>query len=287
VTAPLLIVDAPHLLYRGFFALPDTITGPDGQPVNALLGSVNQVLWCVERYEPRAVVMCFGQESADYRVAAFPAYHADRPPMPDGLEAQWGRAPDLYRALGWVVASHPELEADDLLGSLAVAEVDAGGRALILTGDRDMFQCVGEKVTVLLQRARQEGPDEVDAAGVRERYGIEPSQVADFIALRGDPSDGLPGAKGIGAKTAADLLRRKGDLDHVILGAVREKPSVRRALIEQADELRMFRDVATLRVLPVERPPDAPTDWAGGAAAARALGMERLARRLEEAGSSQ
>jgi 5'-3' exonuclease len=287
VTAPLLIVDAPHLLYRGFFALPDTITGPDGQPVNALLGSVNQVLWCVERYRPRTVVMCFGQESADYRVAAYPAYHADRPPMPDGLEAQWGRAPDLYRALGWVVTSHPELEADDLLGSLAASEVDAGGRALILTGDRDMFQCVGEAVTVLLQRARQEGPDEVDAAGVRERYGIEPAQVADFIALRGDPSDGLPGAKGIGAKTAADLLRRKGDLEHVILGAVREKPSVRRALIEQADELRTFRDIATLRVLAVERPPDALTDWIGGAAAARALGMERLARRLEEAGAGQ
>jgi 5'-3' exonuclease len=285
VTAPLLLVDAPHLLYRGFFALPDTITGPDGRPVNALLGSVNQVLWCVERYGPRAVVMCFGQESADYRVAAYPAYHADRPPMPEGLEEQWARAPDLYRALGWIVASHAELEADDLLGSLAAAEVDAGGRALILTGDRDMFQCVGERVQVLLQRARQEGPDEVDAAGVRARYGIDPEQVPDFIALRGDPSDGLPGAKGIGAKTAADLLRRKGDLEHVILGAVREKPSVRRALIEQATELRTFRDIATLRVAPVERPADTPTDWAGGAAAARELGMERLAKRLEDAGA--
>jgi 5'-3' exonuclease len=283
VTPPLLLVDAPHLLYRGFFALPDTITGPDGVPVNALLGSVNQVLWCVERYQPRAVVMCFGQESADYRVEAYPAYHADRPPMPDGLEAQWSRAPDLYRALGWLVESHAELEADDLLGSLASGEVDAGGRALILTGDRDMFQCVGERVTVLLQRARQEGPDEVDADGVRERYGISPEQVPDFIALRGDPSDGLPGAKGIGAKTAADLLRRKGDLEHVILGAVREKPSVRRALIEQAAELRTFRDIATLRIADVERPPDTPTDWRGGAAAARELGMGRLAKRLEEA----
>jgi 5'-3' exonuclease len=286
VTPPLLIVDAPHLLYRGFFALPDTITGPDGRPVNALLGSVNQVLWCVERYGPRAVIMCFGQESADYRVAAYPPYHADRPPMPDGLAAQWDRAPDFYRALGWIVSSHPELEADDLLGSLASAEVEAGGRALILTGDRDMFQCVGERVQVLLQRARQEGPDEVDAEGVRERYGIDPAQVPDFIALRGDPSDGLPGAKGIGAKTAAELLRRKGDLEHAILGAVREKPSVRRALIEQAAELRTFRDIATLRVAPVELPGDTPTDWASGAAAARELGMERLARRLEEAASS-
>src|ERR1700748_2997883 len=112
---------------------------------------------------------------------------------------------------------------------------------------------------------------------------MNPEQVPDFIALRGDPSDGLPGAKEIGAKTAADLLRRKGDLEHVILGAVREKPSVRRALIEQADALRTFRDIAVLRGASVGAPPDTPTDWRGGAAAARELGMERLAKRLEDA----
>jgi 5'-3' exonuclease len=282
VPGPLLVTDAPHLLYRAFYALPDSITGPDGQPVNALLGSVNQVLWCVERYKPRAVVFCFGQESATYRVEAYPAYHAARPEMPDGLAAQWERAPDLYRALGWQVMAHDALEADDLLGSLCAAETAAGGRSLILTGDRDMFQCASETVTVLLQRARQEGPDEMGPAEVLERYGVTPEQVPDFIALRGDPSDGLPGAKGIGAKTAADLLRRKGDLEHVILGAIREKPAVRRALIEQADELRTFRDIATLRIEDVERPPDAPTDYASGARAAAELGMGRLAGRLEE-----
>ena len=105
----------------------------------------------------------------------------------------------------------------------------------------------------------------------------------DFIALRGDPSDGLPGAKGIGEKTAADLLQRKGNLEHAILGAIREKPSVRRALIEQADELRSFRDIATLRTVAVDLPPDTPTDYEGGAAAAEALGMGRLAKRLQDA----
>jgi DNA polymerase-1 len=281
VTGPLLLADAPALLHRAFHALPETIADGDGRPVNALLGSVNQVLWCVERYGPRAVVLCFGAEGAAYRIEAYPAYHAHRPPLPDGLEDQWDRAPGLYRALGWTVLDSADLEADDLLHSLALTEAAAGGRTLILTGDRDLFQCASEDVTVLLQRARQEGPDEVGPEGVRERYGIDPEQVADFIALRGDPSDGLPGAKGIGAKTAADLLRRKGDLEHVILGAVREKPAVRRALIEQAAELRAFRDIATLRTVAVERPPDAPTDWAGGAEAARALGMRRLADRLE------
>jgi 5'-3' exonuclease len=282
VPAPLLLVDAPACLYRAFYALPDTITDSEGNPVNALLGSVNQVLWCVDKYAPRAVVLCFGAEAAEYRKEAYPAYHAERPDMPGPLEWQWSRAPGLYEALGWQVVSVGDLEADDLLGTFASLETEAGGTTLILTGDRDMFQCANASVTVLLQRARQEGPDEVGPAQVEEIYGIKPEQVPDFIALRGDPSDGLPGAKGIGAKTAADLLRRKGDLEHVILGAIREKPSVRKALIEQADELRTFRDIATLRVADVERPPDGALDRERGAEAASALGMGRLARRLAE-----
>jgi 5'-3' exonuclease len=254
--------------------------------VNALLGSVNQTLWCIEKYHPRAVVMCFGQEAADYRTEAYPAYHAHRPPMPDELAWQWERAEALYEALGWTVTTSPDLEADDLMHSLCVAETEAGGRSYILTGDRDMFQCASESVRVLMQRARQEGPDDMGPDEVVEAYGVTPEQVPDFIALRGDPSDGLPGAKGIGAKTAADLLKRKGDLEHVILGAIREKPAVRRALIEQAEELRAFRDIATLRTVPVEHPPDRPTDYAGGAAAASELGLGRLAERLEKSAGS-
>jgi 5'-3' exonuclease len=283
VNGPLLTADAPALLYRAFFALPDSITDGDDRPVNALLGSVNAVLWCVERYGPRAVVLCYGAEAATYRTDLYPPYHAHRPPMPDGLADQWERAKELYSALGWGVEDSEDLEADDLLHTLALAESEAGGKALILTGDRDLFQCASDSVTVLLQRARStDGPDEVGPDGVRERYGIDPEQVPDFIALRGDPSDGLPGAKGVGAKTAADLLKRKHDLEHVILGAVREKPAVRRALIEQAAELRAFRDIALLRTAPVELPPDRPTDYAAGAEAARGLGMRRLAERLEK-----
>jgi DNA polymerase-1 len=269
-------------MYRAFFALPTSITDADGRPVNALLGMANLVLFVVDRYDPRAVVLCWGAEAAEYRTELFTPYHADRPPMPPELERQWLDAPGFFAAFGWPSETVGELEADDLLGSLAHIEAGAGGEALLFTGDRDMFQCVSDAVTVLFPRGGKDGPEVVDAAGVRERYGIEPAQVPDFIALRGDPSDGLPGAKGIGPKTAADLLRRKGDLDHVILGAIREKPSVRRALIEQADELRSFKDIATLRTIPVERPPDAPTDYAGGAPAASAFGMGRLAKRLEE-----
>jgi DNA polymerase-1 len=280
MTRPLLLADTPHLLYRAFFALPDSITDGDGNPVNALLGSVNQLLWCEERFAPRAIVCCFGQESADYRTELYPPYHAHRPPMPDPLEHQWSRAPALYEALGWTVTAHDSLEADDLMYAYAKREVEAGGRAQILTGDRDMFQCAGGGITILLQQARQEGPTEMGPEEVEARYGIPPAVVPDFIALRGDPSDGLPGAKGIGEKTAADLLRRHGSLEAAIEGAIREKPAVRRALIEQAEELRRFKDIATLRDADVELPPDRATDREGGAKAAEALGMARLARRL-------
>ena len=288
--APLVAVDAPSLMYRAFFALPTTITDAQDRPVNALLGTTNLILQVVEQQRPRAVVMCWGPEAAPYRTEAYPAYHADRPPMPDELGVQWEQAPAFFEALGWPSLHGGDLEADDVLGSLADAETAAGGRALLFTGDRDMFQCVSDSVAVLFPGSGRQGPAYVDAAEVRERYGIEPAQVPDFIALRGDPSDGLPGAKGIGEKTAAELLRAHGDLEALIAlaadpAAVTRKllrPRQAGALLEQADELRSFRDIATLRPVPVGRPPDRPTDGAGGAAAARERGMLRLAERLEK-----
>ncbi len=281
MAGPLLLADTPGLLYRAFFALPDSIKSPAGLPVNALLGSANQLLQVIERHDPRAVVLCFGEESALYRTDAFPAYHAHRPPMPEALAAQWRLAPAFFEAFGWLVVTHPELEADDLLHSYSRREADAGGQALILTADRDMFQCASERVRLLLQGGGKGEPLEMGPEEVCERYGIEPALVPDFIALRGDPSDGIPGAKGIGEKTAADLLRRHGSLEAALVGAVREKPAVRRALIDQAEQLRMFRDLALLRDVDVEPPPDSPTDWGGGATAARALGMQRLAARAD------
>jgi 5'-3' exonuclease len=281
VPGPLLAVDAPSLLYRAFFALPGSITDGEGHPVNALLGCSNLVLQAVERYEPRAVVLCFGAEAATYRVELHEGYHADRPPMPAELAWQWDHAPAFFGAFGWSVLSAGELEADDLLGSLAQTEAAAGGTALLFTGDRDMFQCVSDDVAVLFPKSgSKDGPEYVDVAGVRERYGIEPEQVPDFIALRGDPSDGIPGAKGIGEKTARDLLREYGTLDATIESALRQTPRVRAALHNQADELRDFRHMATLQKVPVERPEDRPTDFASAAGAAEGLGMRRLAERL-------
>lgn len=284
MSAPLLTVDAPFLLYRSFFALPDSITNEDGQAVNALLGAANAMLRVAADRRPRAIVMCFGAEAAAYRVKLYPGYHAHRPPVPAALAWQFARAPGFFEAFGWSAQASEALEADDLLGSLAQAEADAGGQALILTGDRDMYQCVSDHVRVLYLKSGISGFEEVDFGEVRRRYGVAPALVADFIALRGDPSDGLPGAAGIGPKTAAELLSRHGSLETAIERAASERPRIARALRESADDLLAFKRIAQLQPVSLRRPVDRPTDLVGAAAAARQLGMRRLAERLEAAG---
>src|SRR6516165_866638 len=276
-------------MYRGFFALPKSIVDGRERPVNALLGTVNAMLAASEACRPRAVVACLGAEEAVYRVALYAGYHAHRDPMPAALAHQWKRAPALLGSFDWTVSATAELEADDLMASFARVEAQAGGRALLLTADRDLFQAVEERVAVL--ELRKDGkPIEIGPAEVRERYGVDPRLVPDFIALRGDPSDGLPGAPGIGAKTAAELLRRYGSLESA-LAAAAEPASVIRgemrarvaaALREHDAQLRAFKQIAELVQVEVRRPPDRASDLRGGAAAARKLGMRRLAERLEE-----
>jgi DNA polymerase-1 len=281
MAAPLLAVDAPSLLYRAFFALPDSIKGADGKPVNALLGAANLILAEVEQHSPRAVALCFGPDAATYRVELYSGYHAERPEVPDDLAPQFAGARDFFEAFGWTVADHDSLEADDLLGTLARLEAEAGGTALILTGDRDMFQCANDRVTVLYVKTGVRGAEEVTPAEVQRRYGVPPELVPDFIALRGDPSDGLPGAKGVGEKTAAELLHRHGSLEGVLDNAISEsRPKLRTSLTGSADELRAFKNIATLRDAGLKRPPDRETDLRGAAAAAKERGMNRLAERL-------
>ncbi len=267
---PLLIADTPWLLYRSFFALPKSIVDGEGRPVNALLGTVNALLALIDppaaSGAPRAVVACTGAEEARYRVELYPPYHAHRDPMPAELAEQWRRAPALLEALGWSVAGSEDLEADDVMFSLAEQEAAAGGSALLLTGDRDLYAAAGEQVAVveMLKGGRYGliGPEQV-----RERYGVEPELVCDFIALRGDPSDGLPGAPGIGAKTAAALLRRYGPLETLLAAAHEAQGKVRRdpeemsprtaaTLRENAELLRTFKRVATLQRIDVPLPAD-------------------------------
>jgi 5'-3' exonuclease len=288
MAGPLLIADVPWLLYRSFFALPKSIVDAEGRPVNALLGTVNALLSLLDPGPPRGVVACMGAEQADYRVRLYPAYHAHRDPMPAELAAQWERAPMLLASLGWTFSTSEDLEADDVMFSFARVEQEHAGQALLLTGDRDLFGAVSERVAVVeLRRGSEHG--RIGPAEVLERYGVPPELVPDFIALRGDPSDGLPGAPGIGAKTAADLLQAHGSLEAVLRAAqasgvpaaVSMRPRTASALRENAELLATFKEIATLQRIEVERPADRPTDFDGGARAARELGMRRLAERLE------
>jgi 5'-3' exonuclease len=288
--APLLVADVPWLLYRSYFALPKSIADERGRPVNALLGTVNAIVSLLETPppsgRPRAVIACTGAEQAAYRVALYPPYHAHREPMPPELAAQWKLAPGLLEAFGWSVPGSAELEADDVMYSVARAEQERNGRALLLTGDRDLYGAASAQVAVLELGKRGAAPLELGPEQVRERYGVEPAQVADFIALRGDPSDGLPGAPGIGAKTAAELLREHGSLEALLAAAHAPLPQLRpravAALLENEQLLLAFKRIATLQRIELAPLVERETDFAAGAAHARELGMRRLAERLQK-----
>ena len=193
----------------------------------------------------------------------------------------------FFEAFGWTVAWHDTLEADDLLGTYARLEAEAGGRVLVMTGDRDMFQCATDQVTVLYVRTGGRGAEPVGPAEVRKRYGVKPEQVPDFIALRGDPSDGIPGARGIGEKTAAELLKRHGSLEAALDGAMREieaerphgaaRPARRAAALQGHRDASRRRREAARRIAP-------PTSRAAAAARASAASTGWPSR-LEELAS--
>jgi 5'-3' exonuclease len=272
------------MLFRAFYALPRSIKGPDGNPVNALLGTANLILREVETHDPRAVVLCFGPDAAAYRLELFPAYHADREAaFPVELRPQWDDSADFFGAFGWRIATADDLEADDLLHSFAEVERKAGGRSLLMTGDRDMFQCASGSTKVLYVSTGKQGGQPMGPTEVKDRYGIPPRLVPDLIALRGDPSDGIPGAKGVGERTAVELLRKHGSLEKVLAGAMREsRPALRTALVGDREQLLAFKEIATLRTAKVSRPRDKRTDYRSAARAARERGMNRLAERLLE-----
>lgn len=290
MSPPLLLADVPWLLYRSYFALPKSITDAEGRPVNALLGTVNTILSLYETPPPsgppRAVLACLGAEEATYRVNLYPPYHAHRDPMPPELAYQWKQAPRLLEGLGWQVPTSGDLEADDVMYSFARDESEGAGRALLLTADRDLYGAVDDHVAVLELGKAGQPSVEIGPEQVRERYGVGPEQVPDFIALRGDPSDGLPGAPGIGAKTAAQLLRDHGSLEGLLAAAEKEdaaglRPRIASALKENAQLLRDFKHIATLQTIPVDPPPENSTNFATGAKVVEELGMPRLAARLK------
>jgi len=278
MSAPLLVVDGDSFAHRAFHALPRSIRRADGSPGNLLTGLVSMLLRLWEGERPRAVFVGWDTLFVPtYRHEALSGYQAGREFDPE-LLVQLDLAPGFLEAAGIVCAKAAGYEADDFLAAAVASERRRRGRSLVATSDRDAFQLVADDVTVLQPVRGVSELARIDPAEVRERYGVEPAQVPDFIALRGDPSDKIPGARGVGAKTAASLLAQYGSLDALLADG---------RFSQEADALRTYRSIATLDPgAPLPEIPDRQPDWRAGAAAADALGLGRLAGRLEEAASS-
>jgi DNA polymerase I len=270
---PLLAVDGDSLAHRAYHALPKSMRSATGLPSGALVGFANFLLRLYEAEEPRAVLVgwdCIGEPT--YRSEAFPAYQSGRVFDPEILE-QLDLLPELVRAMGFEAAKQPGYEADDFLAAAVAQEEARGGETVVATSDRDAFQLVSERTTVLQPVKGVSELARIGPAEVRERYGVEPAQVPDFIALRGDPSDKLPGARGVGAKTAARLLAEYGSLE-AMLEAGR--------FSAQEEELRLYRRIATMDAsAPLPSLADQLPTWAEASTIAERWGLGSLAGRLE------
>ena len=273
---PLLVLDGDSFAHRAYHALPKTIRRADGGPANAVVGFANMLLRLWQDTRPRTVLV--GWDTLDvptYRHLELAAYQSGRE-FDDELLEQLELLPRLVAAVGFAVAKAAGYEADDFLAAGVGVEEAAGGEALVATSDRDAFQLVSPRTTVL-QPVRGGGVARIGPAEVRERYGVDPSQVPDFIALRGDPSDRIPGARGVGEKRAAELLGRYGTLEELLADG---------RFAAEADALRLYRRIATMdRSAPLPALPDLVPDWDRASAFATSVGLPGVARRFEEARS--
>jgi exodeoxyribonuclease III len=269
----LLVIDGDSFAHRSYHALPKTIRRSDGKGAGAILGFANFLLRLCTDERPRAVIVGWDTlETPTKRHEMFPAYQSGRE-FADDLIEQLSALPEFVSAFGFANAKAPGFEADDFLAAAVAAQERAGGAALVASGDRDAFQLASQSTTILYPSRGGEvtriGPEEV-----RRRYGVDPTQVPDFIALRGDPSDKLPGAAGVGPKRAAQLVRRYGTLDGVLEAGLFQT---------QAEMLRLYRSIATMDAsAPLPSLADQKPTWAAASSFARSWGLNQLADRLDE-----
>jgi DNA polymerase I len=278
--SPLLVIDGDSIGHRSYHAMPP-VPDDQGRPSGLLLGVANVLVSTYDLIEPRTVLLALDSRERSYRHELLPGYQGQRPPFPTDLTEQLDALPALAEAFGFVAAKVSPFEADDLLASGVERELASGGTAVVMTSDRDAYQLVSDRSTVLIPSKGGKPPERVDEAGVRERYGVSAAQVPELIALRGDPSDAIPGAKGIGAVSAAELLRRYDTLEGVIAHAAELTPRQRESVTTAADELRGYLQVATMRRdLQVPELPDSELDPERAATWAETRGLTQLARRI-------
>ena len=270
---PFLVIDGDSFAHRSYHALPKLIRRRGNRGGGAIVGFANFLLRLYEGERPRAVIV--GWDTLDaptYRHQAFEAYQSGRE-FDGELVEQLDLLPQFVAACGFAYAKAPGYEADDFLAAAVAREEGRGGTAIVASGDRDAFQLVSDATTIL-HPVRAGELARIGPAEVRERYGVEPQQVPDFIALRGDPSDKLPGAPGVGPKTAASLLRKYATLEDILAAGRFEA---------QAEKLRLYRRIATMDAsAPVPDLDDQIPTWAEAASLARGWELNRLADRLDD-----
>jgi len=270
---PLLVIDGDSFAHRSYHALPKSILGRGGKPAGAILGFANVLLRFYRAEAPRAVLVGWDTyEAPTYRHESFAAYQSGRE-FDDALIEQLEIIPQFVAACGFANAKAAGYEADDFLAAAVASEERRGGSALVASGDRDSFQLASERTTILYP-VRGGDPARIGPDEVRERYGVDPQQVPDFIALRGDPSDKLPGAPGVGATGAATLIRQYGSVEKLLAA---------RRYSDYADELRLYRSIAAMDAkAPLPRLADQTPTWRKAAALARDWELNALAKRLDE-----
>jgi DNA polymerase-1 len=269
---PLLVIDGDSFAHRAYHALPKNIRRRGNKGAGAILGFANFLLRLYESEKPRAVLVAWDTlDATTYRNEALESYQSGRE-FDDELVEQLDVLPEFVAACGFASAKAAGYEADDFLAAAVARENRRGGTTIVATGDRDAYQLACETTTIL-QPIRAGEMARIDPAEVRKRYGVEPHQVPDFIAIRGDASDRIPGAIGIGPVGAAALLRKYGSLENAITAG---------RLASQADKLLLYRSIATMdKSAPLPTLRNMKPSWVKAAVLARDWQLNRLADRLD------
>ena len=238
----LLLIDGNSILNRAYFAMP-MMNDSEGRNVNAVYGFVNILLKALQDYTPNKLVVAFDLRGKNFRKEIYPDYKANRSGMPDDLAAQMPILHELLSAMKVTVAEKGGVEADDIIGTISSS---FDGESYIVSGDRDMFQLVSDNVTVLFTKRGVTDVEVVTPMSLSANYGLTPKQVIEYKALRGDTSDNIPGVRGVGEKTAMQLLAKYGDLDTLYENVDKEKGALKEKLIADKEMAYISKTLATI-----------------------------------------
>jgi DNA polymerase I len=244
--AELFLVDGNNLAYRAFFALPEELQTTDGQPTNALLGFTNMLFKLLSDYRPRGVAVAWDTRPV-HRTEISAEYKSERRPMPDLLREQFPHFRPIVEAFGYQNLEFEGWEADDVIATLATQADEAGVKTCVVSTDRDAFQLVSENVCLMMTPRGVADVQVYTPERVEARYGIRPDQIPDFIGLKGDTSDNIPGIPGIGDKTAGQLVAQHGSLEGVVEHAAELSPARAKAIAENAEQAASSKVLATMR----------------------------------------